>query len=402
MAPPHARDATDAPDSTRALARPPRARPLQVSLEFLGGSSGPSYSVPRLSRALREAGAASRMAGLRWPWMPAAEDSESERGFAPSRPLVTRGASAPMRRYIANSIQSGDSNILHCHSIWLMPPVYCAAAAKQAGCPFVVSPRGTLSPWAFRRGSPLKRIAWPLLQRRAVESATCFHATSMEEADDIRRFGFQQPIAVVPNGIDIPDTAAGISGREHVALFLGRIHPKKGLEDLLEAWESLAPRFPKWSVEIAGPVDSDYARLLQDRSKSTRLPRLHFVGELSGESKWAAFRRASVFVLPTRSENFGIAVAESLANGTAVVVSKGAPWERVIAERCGWWHDIGTSGLRNALSEALQRPIDELHQMGATGRAWMARDFAWNSVATQMKQVYEWLVGGGNRPDTIV
>ncbi len=378
------------------------ARPLHVSLEFVGGSSGPSYSIPRMSRGLREIGVPSKMAGLRWPWMPAALDSDSELGFAPSRPVILRGASSQMRRMIEKSIVTGQANLLHCHSIWLMPPVYCAAAAQQTKCPFVISPRGTLSPWAFRRGSPLKRIAWPLLQRRAVQSATCFHATSAEEAQDIRRHGFRQPIAVIPNGIDVPEAAADVSAREPVVLFLGRIHPKKGIEDLLEVWRSLAPRFPNWSVDIAGPVDSDYARLLKHRSASMRLPRLHFVGELSGDAKWRAFRRASIFVLPTRSENFGIAVAESLASGTAAVVSKGAPWEGVITEQCGWWHDIGTAGLSESLTEALERPIEDLHRMGAAGRAWMARDFAWNSIAVRMKQVYEWLLGHGKRPDTVV
>lgn len=342
------------------------------------------------------------MLGLRWPWMPYGADSEFERGFEPSWPVIRRGASHAMKRALEHAIRTGACNLIHCHSIWLMPPVYCGATARQTGCPFVISPRGTLSQWAFRRGSPLKRIAWPLLQRRAVESAKCFHATSWEEADDIRRHGFRQPIAVVPNGIDLPDAAAELSTRETMVLFLGRIHPKKGIEDLLEAWGWLAPRFPEWSVEIAGPIDSEYARALKQRSESMRLERLRFVGELPGESKWRALRRASVFVLPTRSENFGVAVAESLATGTAVVVSKGAPWEGVTKERCGWWHEIGTAGLKSALSVALECSATELHQMGAAGRAWMARDFAWNSVAARMRQVYEWLVGCGERPDTIV
>jgi glycosyltransferase involved in cell wall biosynthesis len=378
------------------------AAPLQVSLEFLGGSSGPGYSVPRLNRGLREVGVPSTMVGLRWPWMPAAEDSNIARGFTPSRPVIVRGASRQMRRMIKTAIAMRQVNLLHCHSIWLMPPVYCAAVARQHKCPFVISPRGTLSMWSFSRGSRLKRIAWPLLQRRAVQSATCFHATSAEEAEDIRRHGFRQPIAVIPNGIDIPQAAAEISTREPVVLFLGRIHPKKGIEDLFEAWRSLAPRFPDWSVDVAGPVDSDYARLLKHRSESMRIPRLRFIGEVSGEAKWEALRRASIFVLPTRSENFGIAVAESLASGTAVVVSKGAPWAGVITEQCGWWSEIGPAGLGHALAEALERPIDELQRMGASGRAWMARDFAWNSIALRMRQVYEWLLGQAARPDTIV
>ena len=378
------------------------ARPLQVSVEFVGGSSGPGYSIPALNDALRRQGCPSRLAGLRWPGMPAGADSDAQRAFCPVYPVIQRGASAVMRSFISESIASGSSNLLHCHCIWLMPPVYCAKVAHQNRCPFILSPRGTLSQWSFRQGSMLKRIAWPLMQRGAVRDASCFHATSIAESEEIRGHGFRQPIAVIPNGIDLPPNLPDPADRDKVVLFLSRIHPKKGIEDLLLAWHRLHRRHESWTVKIAGPLGSDYARTLQRRAVELALPRLSFLGELSGARKWDALGRAGLFVLPTRSENFGVAVAEALAAGTPVVVSKGAPWSGVVRQKCGWWHEIGPDGLEEALDQAMALPLTDLHAYGEAGRAWMERDFNWDAIAAQMRAVYEWQLGNAPRPTCVV
>jgi glycosyltransferase involved in cell wall biosynthesis len=377
-------------------------RPLHVSLENIGGSSGPSLVIPEVNRELRSIGVASTMVGLQWPHMPTVPDDEIRRAFPPTGPLKRRGASRAMRDSIFRSIASGTSNLLHCHSIWLMPPVYGASAARRFGCPLVISPHGTLAHWAFTRGSPLKRIAWPLLQRRAVMRADCFHATSPQEAEEIRSHGFRQPIAVIPFGMHVPDEEPVESERERVVLFLSRIHRKKGLDDLLSAWQRLAPTHGHWRLDIAGPIDSEYARQLKRTVTRDAIPRVRFIGEVSGDAKWRAFRTAGVFVLPTQSENFGVAVAESLAAGTPVIVSKGAPWEEVERRGCGWWPDIGPAGLTRALEDAMSRSREELHSMGRAGRAWVRATFDWNVTTRRLADCYAWLLVGGDRPTTIV
>jgi glycosyltransferase involved in cell wall biosynthesis len=248
----------------------------------------------------------------------------------------------------------------------------------------------------------LKRIAWSFMQRDAVRDASCFHATSVAESEEIRSHGFRQPIAVIPNGIDLPPNPPDPDARERVVLFLSRIHPKKGIDDLLLAWHRLHRRHESWTVKIAGSLDSDYARTLQRRAVDLALPRLSFLGELSGARKWDALGRAGLFVLPTRSENFGIAVAEALAAGTAVVVSKGAPWAGVVPQKCGWWHDIGPDGLEEALDQAMSLPLMDLHAYGNAGRAWMEREFNWDAIGARMRAVYEWQLGNGPRPTCVV
>jgi glycosyltransferase involved in cell wall biosynthesis len=377
-------------------------KPLQISLEFVGGSSGPAYVIPRLSAELRAVGVESRLAGVLWPSRPQRPSNQFEKAFVPSRLVPRRAASSEMRRFIRDSLSDGSVNLLHCHSVWLTPPLYCAALARQYSRPLVISPHGTLLGWAFDSGSPIKRMVWPLFQRSRVDTADCFHATCEQEAIEIRQRGFSQPIAVIPLGVDSPDEDPSVNDREPSVLFLGRLHPKKGLDDLLTAWSGLAAARRDWRLDIAGPIDSTYARSLVERARREHIPRVSFLGEVQGDSKAKLLRSAGLFVLPTFSENFGVAVAEALAAGTPVAVSQGAPWAEVESHRCGWWHQIGLAGVIDALTSATALPLEELHAMGLAGRDLIARRYDWRVIANEMARVYRWLLNGGAKPESVM
>src|SRR5438046_2768308 len=124
-------------------------------------------------------------------------------------------------------------------------------------------------------------------------------------------------------------------------------------------------------------------------------------GPVYGEAKWDAYRAADLFVLPTLNENFGLTVAEALAAETPVISTKGAPWNRLEPEGCGWWIDHGVEPLAATLQTAMAMPRTALRGMGAKGRAWMAREFSWDHTATDMLSVYRWLVHGGEPPPTV-
>jgi len=280
--------------------------------------------------------------------------------------------------------------------MWQLNSIYPARAAKHGNLQLVHSPRGALSAWAMQHGSAAKRLFWPLLQLPALRQVDCFHATSQAEYADIRRLGFRQPVAVIPNGIDVPPLPEGGRGNERTLLFLGRMHPVKGLDTLLLAWKAVQDRFPSWRLVIVGDDDSyngtsGYLAATRELAARLDLERISFPGSLFGVYKQQAYRDADLYVLPTRSENFGMTVAEALAMGTPAIVSRGAPWSGLAERGAGWWIDIGLEPLIECLTEALSRSPDELAIMGDRGRTWMQEAFAWRAVAAKMSDTYAWL-----------
>jgi glycosyltransferase involved in cell wall biosynthesis len=362
-------------------------------------ASGPSYSVVRLCESLLDTGVDVRMASLE----PGTETPRPRFlktfpiGIGPKR----LGTSPAMSRWLSQAVAEGGAEIVHNHSLWMMPNVYAGQATRGGRSRLVVSPRGTLSARALRVNSFQKEVFWRLVQGPAVRTAACFHATADAEYQDIRRRGFNQPVCVLPNGIDVPPHVAVEKPARRTLLFLGRIDPIKGLDHLLRAWHAVEPQFSDWDLVIAGPDSRGHRAAMESLRQKLRLSRVSFLGPLYGGAKLAAYRRASISVLPTNSENFGMTVAESLAAGTPVIVTKGAPWPGLTTADAGWWIDIGVDSLVACLEEALALPPERLQDMGQNGREWMSREFSWESIGRQLFDVYRWLLCGGDVPPCV-
>lgn len=362
-------------------------------------ASGPTYSIKRLCSEL------SRQEKLNLVTLEFAPFENAPSflrqfpvGFGPRR----LGRSPLMLRWLTEQARAGNVDIIHNHSLWMMPNVYPGWVARRFNVPLVVSPRGTLSHVAFYTGSPAKRIFWPVLQKPALEPVTAFHATAMSEYEDIRRMGFRQPVAVVPNGVDVHEFGPKSAATSRILLFLGRIHKIKGLDMLLPAWQAVQNRFPDWMLRVAGPDNGGYLHEIKSLAERLHLKRIEFVGPVYGEAKWLMYRNADLFVLPTYSENFGMSVAESLASGTPAVVTKGAPWHGLGIHNAGQWIDIGVDPLVASLEEHMGRSPSDLAAMGNRGREWVLRDFSWERVGEQMRETYQWLSNNGPQPDHVL
>jgi glycosyltransferase involved in cell wall biosynthesis len=296
-----------------------------------------------------------------------------------------------------------DANVIHSHGLWLLPNIEAGRAAASRGQAHLLSPRGMLSAASLEISPWRKKLVWVLIQRALVRRASCIHATSQDEYEDVRALGLRNPVAVVPNGIDLPapPSATASCPAQRTLLSLGRLHKKKGLTLLLRAWAKVEPHRPSWRLRIVGPAELGHDRELRSLVHELHLAQVTVEGPLYGQDKLGAYRSSQLFVLPTLSENFGIVAAEALAAGVPVVSTKGAPWGGLEQEGCGWWTDIGSEPLARALLEATALPPQHLVAMGERGRAWMARDFSWDRVAREMARVYLWLTGEAAAPETV-
>lgn len=360
-------------------------------------ASGPSYSVPRLCKALAQLDVDVRLHVLE-P-LPASPIFDQVAAY-PTLPLLRRlGVSPAMARRLKEEARRLD--ILHTHSLWMMPNMYPREAVRGARCKLVFSPRGTLSTWALRHSRWRKKLVWHMGQRAALQAADAIHATSDEEYGEIRAAGLAAPVAIIPNGVDIPPLNRQSAGPTRRLLFLSRIHEKKGVDRLLRVWRRLQAEFPDWECLIVGPLAGHYPAQMQELARQLQVERLTFHGEALGTEKTAVFQSSSLFVLPTHSENFGMAVAEALANGVPAVVTRGAPWAGLAGHRCGWWIDNSDEALEQALRQAMRTPGEELTEWGMRGRAWMQRDFSWERIAEKMLLTYLWIKHGGETPDWV-
>jgi glycosyltransferase involved in cell wall biosynthesis len=261
-----------------------------------------------------------------------------------------------------------------------------------------------LAPAALAFARWRKQAFWALLQGPVVRDAACIHVTSEQEYGEIRDFGLANPVAIIPNGIDLPQAAATQSAKttvERVVLSLGRIHPKKGLARLIRAWSKVESKYPDWRLRIAGPPELGHDNELRALAASLGLTRISVEGPIYGEAKTVAYQYADVFVLSTLNENFGLTVAEALAAGTPVISTKGAPWSGLEREGCGWWIEHGIEPLAATLAHAMALPREALKVMGDQGREWMARDFSWDCVSRDMLGVYLWLARGAEPPPAL-
>ncbi len=360
-------------------------------------SGGPSRTVVQLTDAL------ARRAGIEVtlltqslngePSVPSAGNINRRMSESPSRNALRFGL--PVRSELIRMTQQKIPALIHSHGLWTPVNHWAAQAAKRHGVPLIIQPRGMLEPWALNHKAWKKKLAMTLFQWRDLESARLLVATSGVEYENIRKLGLRQPVAVIPNGVDLnigplPEKLALVD-RQRVALFLGRVHPVKGLSNLVRAWAKVAP--VGWRLCLAGPDEGGHLREVMALAAQLGVDDfIDYVGAVDGAAKSMLYKSAEVFILPTFTENFGVVIAEALAHGLPVITTRGAPWADLVTNRCGWWVDIGVAPLVQALQEAISLSDDERQAMGGRGRAYVQR-YNWDGIAKTTVDVYRWVLG---------
>lgn len=299
--------------------------------------------------------------------------------------------------------------LIHDHGIWGATNLAAWRAARSGGVPYILSPRGMLEPWALEFKARKKKLAWMLYQQRIVASAAAMVATSEQECENVKRLFPKLPVAIIPNGVDLPALSDVSSVRIPKAgggtlLFMSRIHPVKNLIGLLHAWKLLPPELADgWRFAIAGPDETGHAQAITDLVRKLGLQEsVELIGPVGEDSKAAAFQSSDVFVLPSFSENFGVVVAEALAYGLPVIATTGTPWQELPRRGCGWWVEPDPKSLAGALAQAMGSSFEERRAMGAVGRTYAQEQFSWDGIGASTMVLYEWLLKKrASRPDFV-
>lgn len=371
-------------------------------------AGGPFFSVSGLAHALEHAGdCRSYVAGCyadtaAWP-----ADARQWNGLdLASSPYLGLRSAPPLRDHIltqaAKAAAEQQRAVLHVSGLWDAASIATALVKRRLSIPYAVSPRGMLEPWALRHKPAKKRLALMLWQKTVLTDAAILHATADTELRSIRAAGFRNPVCVIPNGIEPPASHRARSDHgPRRCVFLSRIHPKKGLPLLLEAWARLRPA--DWTLEIAGHSEDhahevDLRRMITDK----RLEGVSLVGERSGADKWSFLGDAHLFILPSYSENFGIVVAEAMAAGLPVIATTGTPWRMLAHDNMGWCVAPTVEAITAALREALAAPQLALSQRGARAREYALAQFGWPEIGRRMAACYRWMLGIGPATSDIV
>jgi glycosyltransferase involved in cell wall biosynthesis len=355
---------------------------------FLAGTSfKPAYGGPALSVAMlaNELAVAGVEVGV---WAP----DQS----APDAPQLRE----PMvRRLRGNSQQAvadfGQIDILHDNGLWWPHNHGLSALAKLRSISRIVSARGMLEPWARAHKAWKKRLAWALYQRRDLACAAAHHATSEQEATNLRALSLGVRVATIPNGVDIPSDEELIAARNsrrpphtRTALFMGRLYPVKGLPMLVDAWAQARPE--GWRLVLAGPDQAGHRAEIERRIAAHRLKSVvQFLGPIHPADRLRTYADADLFILPSHSESFGMAVGEAFAHGLPVLTTTGVPWPQIEGDRLGWRVAPTVESIRDALIEATECDEVALDDMGARGRELVRTRYGWPAAAKAMIGLYQ-------------
>lgn len=283
-------------------------------------------------------------------------------------------------------------DVININGCWYPGCSFVSFIAKRRGIKVVLTPHGMLEPWIMKRHYYTRKLpALLLYQKSAIMKADIIHATAESEKKNIAHLGYNSNVKVIPNGIKINDIQQKQSWkRTKKILFLSRVHPKKGLLNLLDSVAQLKSLFDGYKVLIAGEGDLQYIKELKNKITELKIGNIvSIVGAVYGNEKWKLYRESDLFVLPTFSENFGIVIAEALASGTPVITTKGTPWEDLERIGCGWWVDVGLEPLVKALKMFFDCPETKLEEMGKKGRKLVEAKYSSFQMAESLMKLYE-------------
>lgn len=372
---------------------------LHVVPDLRIATGGIAAVVPVLCERLRENGIESRIVTFAQDESNILADRTTVLAERSPWALIRRLRSETARLRIEASNRSCKL-VCHSHGVWSFINHGLAVAARADRIPLIVSPHGMLLRYARRHKALRKTLAWRLYQARDMERANVVHVTSPEERLAAEEEGVCSPFAVIPFGVDLPNceakgeapkTDSDATAQVGTLLFLGRIHPIKNIESLVEGFARA--KLSNWRLRIVGPDDGGHSETLRRLAQGLGIGELvSFEGPVFDEAKAQLLKEVDVLVLPSHSENFGVVVAEALASGIPAIASTGTPWSTLESRGCGWWVLPTPDYLATALRSASSIGPEKLRAMGIRGRNYVKTHLAWPRCTQRMASLYRNLV----------
>ena len=316
---------------------------------------------------------------------------------------------------MASALAAQNADIVHSHGLWMFPSIAVNRYGQHTNKPYVITPHGMLDPWALANSVWKKRLAGILYETRNMRAAACIHALCDAETDAIRSYGLTNPVCRIPNGIDIPSQGeeyaqppwtGKIPQGKKVLLYLGRIHPKKGLKHLLTAWTKVRATTAKstcdWVLVIAGWDQGSHEAELKEQANEAGIKNdVLFIGPQFNEAKAACYKHADAFVLPSLSEGFPMVILEAWAYGLPVIMTSQCNIPEGFAAGAAIQIKPNPEEIARGLGYFWEMSESERLEMGNNGFALVNSRFTWDKVAVEMKSVYEWVLGGGKPPSCV-
>lgn len=306
-----------------------------------------------------------------------------------------------------------ESDVIHNHSLWMLPNSYGSRIGRRLGKPVVITAHGALEPWALSNSGWKKRLVGAWFQWKDLRAAQCIHVNSHAEAEGIRRLGLKQPIAVIPNGVDFGPIDAADDGEQFLSrfpdlrgrrllLFMARLHEKKGLRHLIQAFSRVVPEYNDWHLVIAGPDDgfeaptSDLVASLGIENEVT------LIGRLDGDLKYSALQAADAYVLPSFSEGFSMSILEAMGSGLPALITPGCNFPEAAEAGGAIEVEPNAESTEAGLRDLLTLSDEKLRAMSRAAASLVRSRYTWDSVARQTLDMYRWVANGGQRPDFIL
>lgn len=379
---------------------------LHMVTSMFASGGGTSEAVPCMCKALVEAGHEVRIVTGGGQMVSEAAINAEKAGVDVRYTRMIRiphlnflRVSGEFRQEIDSGVKWAD--IVHIHGLWQNTVWYTPKIARKYRKPYVMQTHGFLEPERLRKSAIRKHIVGHIFERPNLDSAAAIIATAESEKVSLLRYGMKSPIAIVPIGIDTGRIDAaqrnirilskwGLSPTKKTLLYLSRLTPIKGLDLLAVAWNRLKTFHTEWQLFIAGPDDRGYAKEVRSLYKASIVNGSVVVsGPVYGEEKNILLKSVDAFVLPTRSENFSIAVQEALAAGLPVVCTKGAPWQMIADSGAGEWVDVSVDGIYGGLRSVLSMSEASRRKMGLAGINLIVQNFSWERIAKKLAGVYQ-------------